>query len=136
MSINIFHLAFGQPLVWGALVLIAGEAFFALLPPFDAKDSEIFPFFPQLNWLCKIIIAAVVLIWLAVVILNHQTFWADALNFVFLLGFSIVWMYVMLLAYILVFITLCLLSGVLSAIGALIVFIFVGIGSWLLRLVR
>ncbi len=128
MTINIFNLAFAQPLVLGALILLGVVSISALLPPYEEEANRFFIFFPRFKLFYKLILAAAVTIWLAVVVLNHQTFLGDVLNFIFLLGFSIIWLYVMLFAYLLCFAILCILSGVVLFLCAFFVFVITGVG--------
>ena len=129
MNINVFHLDYAQPFVWVALLLLSIVSLSALLPPHEVEDSKLFIFFPRLKWFYKAILVVVTIIWLVVVILNHQTFWVDVINFVFLLGFSGVWLYVMLLVYLLVFAAVCILSGIVLSLYALLIFIIVCTGK-------
>ena len=98
MSINIFALESCQLLVWIALALIALLGilhFFYEGDIFDSYDPCGSSYFSPSEkkwkkWLYWIVLAAVAVLWLVVVIANHQTFWNDVINLVFLAGFSVV----------------------------------------------
>lgn len=113
----------------GVLALLSVVSVPSLLSLCRAEDSRLLIFLPRFKWFYTVILSLAMLIWLAIVILNHQTFWGDVINFVFLLGFSLIWVYVTLLGYLLIFAVVCFLSGVVISLYAMLLFIIVCTGK-------
>lgn len=95
MSINIFALESCQLLVWVALALIALLGILHFFFEGEIFDSYAISYFPYSEkkwkkWLYWTVLFVVAVLWLVVVIANHQTGWNDVINFAFLLGFSVV----------------------------------------------
>lgn len=95
MSINIFSLEFCQPLVWVALALVAllGILHLSYGDEILGSSSSSNSLLSGRKWgklFYLFVLAAVTVLWLVVVIANHQTVWYDVVNFAFLVGFSFI----------------------------------------------
>jgi hypothetical protein len=119
MSINIFSLASLQPLVYVALAILAVLAVIVFFWGRGPETAQIFllkpddPYENWPKWFYRVGIAAVMVLWLVVVIANHTTVWYDIVNLIFLVGFS--WVFLLLAqvaAAVVTFLFICAVVGI------------------------
>ena len=118
MSINIFSLASLQPLVYVALAILAVLAVMVFFWGRGPETARIFllkpddPYEEWTKWVYRFGVAAVMVLWLVIVIANHTTFWYDLVNLIFLVGFS--WVFLLLVQVavaVLTFLVICAVMG-------------------------